>query len=75
MFPMGIFANRKNIVLNILYCVPHGLEEIISLVQDYSIPQVIITHINHDNLLHAELVKKTASHGITVAYDGLTLEV
>lgn len=32
MFPMGIFANRKNIVFNILYCVPHGLEEIIPLV-------------------------------------------
>ncbi len=52
-----------------------GVQELVSLVQDYSIQQVVITHINHDNLLRAELVKKTASHGITVAYDGLTLEV
>ncbi|MBE9472351.1 MAG: MBL fold metallo-hydrolase [Chloroflexi bacterium] len=52
-----------------------GVQELISLVQDYPIQRVVITHINHDNLLHAELVEKTAPHGITVAYDGLTLEV
>ncbi len=52
-----------------------SVQEVISLVQDYSIQRVVITHINHDNLLHEELVEKTAPHGITVAYDGLTLEV
>lgn len=52
-----------------------SVQEVLSLVQDYSIPQVVITHINHNNLLHEELVGKTAPYGITVAYDGLTLEV
>ena len=52
-----------------------SVQELISLVQDYPIQRVVITHINHNNLLHEELVEKTSSHGITVAYDGLTLEV
>jgi len=52
-----------------------SVQEVISLAQDYSIRQVVITHINHNNLLHEELVEKTAPYGITVAYDGLTLEV
>ena len=52
-----------------------SVQEIMSLVQDYSIQRVIITHINHNNFLHEELVEKVAPQGITVAYDGLTLEV
>jgi len=52
-----------------------SVQEVISLVQDYPTQRVVITHINHNNLLHEELVEKTAPYGITVAYDGLTLEV
>ncbi len=52
-----------------------SVQNVISLVQDWSLQRVVITHINHDNLLHEELVEKTTPHGITVAYDGLTLEV
>ncbi|HEY66710.1 MAG: hypothetical protein DRI79_01550 [Chloroflexi bacterium] len=52
-----------------------SVQEVISLAQEYTIQRVIITHINHNNLLHDELVERTASYGITVAYDGLTLEV
>ncbi len=52
-----------------------SVQKVISLVQEYSIQRAVITHINHNNLLHEELVEKTSSHGITVAYDGLTLEV
>ena len=52
-----------------------SVQEVISLVQDYPTQRMVITHINHSNLLHEELVEKTAPHGITVAYDGLTLEV
>jgi phosphoribosyl 1,2-cyclic phosphate phosphodiesterase len=52
-----------------------SVRDIISLVQDCFLQQVVITHINHNNLLHEELVERVAPHGITVAYDGLTLEV
>ncbi len=52
-----------------------SIRDVISLAQDYSLQQVVITHINHNNLLHEELVERLAPHGITVAYDGLTLEV
>ncbi len=56
---------------------PHHLsvQDVISLVQDRSLQRAVITHINHDNLPHAELVEKVAPCGITVAHDGLTLEV
>jgi phosphoribosyl 1,2-cyclic phosphate phosphodiesterase len=52
-----------------------SIQDVISLVQDCSLQRVVITHINHNNLLHEELVERLAPHGITVAYDGLTLEV
>jgi phosphoribosyl 1,2-cyclic phosphate phosphodiesterase len=52
-----------------------SIRDVISLVRDRSLQRVIITHINHNNLLHEELVEKVAPQGITVAYDGLTLEV
>ena len=52
-----------------------SIQDVISLVKDCSLQQVVITHINHNNLLHEELVERVAPHGITVAYDGLTLEV
>ncbi len=52
-----------------------GVQELISLAQDYSIRRLVITHINHNNLLHEELVERVAPYGITVAYDGMTLEV
>ena len=52
-----------------------SIRDVISLVQDCSLQQVIITHINHNNLLHEELIEKLAPQEITVAYDGLTLEV
>ncbi len=56
---------------------PHHLSvlDVISLVQDWSVQRAVITHINHDNLLHAELVEQVAPYGITVAYDGLAMEV
>jgi phosphoribosyl 1,2-cyclic phosphodiesterase len=52
-----------------------SVQNAIVLVQDWSLQRVVITHINHDNLTHAELVEKVAPYGITVAYDGLTMEV
>lgn len=52
-----------------------SVQDVISLVQDCSLQRVVITHINHNNLLHEKLVERIAPHGITVAYDGLTLEV
>jgi len=52
-----------------------SVESVISLVQEYSFQRAVITHINHNNLLHEELVEQVAPYGITVAYDGMTLEV
>lgn len=52
-----------------------SVQNVISLVREWSLGCVVITHINHDNLTHAELVEKVAPYGITVAYDGLTMEV
>ncbi len=52
-----------------------SVQGVISLVQEYSLRRAVITHINHHNLLHEELVERVAPYGITVAYDGLTLEV
>jgi len=52
-----------------------SVQDVISLVQDWSVQRAVITHINHDNLSHEELVEKLAPYGITVAYDGLTMEV
>jgi len=44
-------------------------------VQELSLRRAVITHINHNNFLHEELVERVAPYGITVAYDGLTMEV
>ena len=52
-----------------------SIQSIISLAQEYSFQRAVITHINHNNLLHEELVERVAPYGITVAYDGMTLEV
>lgn len=52
-----------------------SIQEVISLVQEYSLQRAIITHINHNNLLHEELVERVAPYGIIVACDGLILEV
>lgn len=52
-----------------------SVQDVISLAQEWALQRVVITHINHDNFTHAELVEKVTSYGITVAYDGLTLEV
>jgi len=52
-----------------------SVQRVISLVQELSLRRAIITHINHNNFLHEELVERVAPHGITVAYDGLTMEV
>ncbi|GAH89815.1 unnamed protein product, partial [marine sediment metagenome] len=52
-----------------------SVQNVISLVKDSSSKQAIITHINHNNLSHAELVERVEPWGITVAYDGLTMEV
>ncbi|RMD58927.1 hypothetical protein D6833_12240 [Candidatus Parcubacteria bacterium] len=52
-----------------------SVQDIISLVRDWTLKKVVITHINHNNLTHEELLDKVAVYGITVAYDGLTLEV
>ena len=56
---------------------PHHLsvQNVISLVKGWSLRRAVITHINHHNYLHEELVEKVADYGITVAYDGLTMEV
>ena len=52
-----------------------SVQRVISLVQELSLRRAVITHINHNNFLHEELVERVAPHGITVAYDGLTMEV
>jgi phosphoribosyl 1,2-cyclic phosphodiesterase len=52
-----------------------SVQNVIALVQDWSLQRAVITHINHDNLTHAELVEKVAPYDITVAYDGLTMEI
>ena len=56
---------------------PHhiSVQNVIGLVQDWSLQRAVITHINHDNLTHAELVEKVAPYNITVAYDGLIMEI
>ena len=52
-----------------------SVQRVISLVQELSLRRAVITHINHNNFLHEELVERVAPYGITVAYDGLTMEV
>jgi phosphoribosyl 1,2-cyclic phosphodiesterase len=52
-----------------------SVQNVIALMQDWSLQRAVITHINHDNLTHAELVEKVAPYDITVAYDGQTMEI
>ncbi len=52
-----------------------SIRDVIALMQECPLQRIVITHINHNNLLHNELVEKVAPYKITVAYDGLTLEV
>jgi len=52
-----------------------SVQELLTLLQHYPIHQVVITHINHYNRRHDELVEILAPHNVLVAYDGLELEV
>jgi len=52
-----------------------SVQDVISVVQDCGLQRTVITHINHNNLLHEELVRELAPLGITVAYDGLQIEI
>jgi phosphoribosyl 1,2-cyclic phosphate phosphodiesterase len=52
-----------------------SVQELVALLERYPTRQAIITHINHHNQLHNELVEILAPHNIKVAYDGLELEV
>lgn len=52
-----------------------SVQELIAFLQRYPTRQAVITHINHHNRRHDELVEILAPHNILVAYDGLELEV
>jgi phosphoribosyl 1,2-cyclic phosphate phosphodiesterase len=53
-----------------------SVEEAITLKDEVGANKVILTHANHSNLPHDELEAYVAQfEGITVAYDGLTVEV
>lgn len=56
---------------------PHhfSVQEVITLVQEHDLRGAVLTHINHNNLAHEELVERVAPYHITVAFDGLVLEV
>lgn len=56
---------------------PHHLsvQEVISLAQEWSLQKTVLTHINHNNLSHEKLLEQVALQGITVAYDGLIMEI
>jgi len=52
-----------------------SVQELITLLREHPTRQPVITHINHHNRLHAELVENVAPYNILVAYDGLELQV
>lgn len=53
-----------------------SVENVFKLSQKEKLNRVILTHINHNNLFHQELVEKAKSFpNITVAYDRLTVEI
>ena len=56
---------------------PHhtSVKEVISLVQEWALHRTVLTHINHNNLSHEELNEQVAPLEITVAYDGLALQI
>ncbi len=53
-----------------------SVQEAITLKDEMEVKQLILTHANHFNLPHDELEAYAAQfEGVTVAYDGLTIEV
>ena len=53
-----------------------SVQEAITLKDEVGVKQLILTHANHFNLPHDELEAYVARfEGVTVAYDGLTIEV
>ncbi len=65
-------------VVNALRKEPHishfSLNEAIELVQDLGVPRAYFTHISHQLGLHEE-VNQELPEGISLAYDGLTIEI
>ncbi len=51
------------------------VQDVLALVQDWSLKHAVITHINHNNINHEELMARVSSMGVTVAYDSLILEI
>ena len=53
-----------------------SVEEAVKLKDEVSARQLVLTSITHNNLPHDELEKWASQHkGVTVAYDGLTIEL
>ena len=73
-----LIKDSKILVLNALRNEQHlshfTLHEAITLAQELKIPEAYFTHISHQLGLHDE-VEKSLSHGVHLAYDGLTLNV
>lgn len=65
-------------VVNALRKEPHishfSLEEAVQLVQDLGVPRAYFTHISHQLGLHGE-IDQELPEGISLAYDGLCIEV
>ena len=65
-------------VLNALRKEPHishfSLSEVVELVQDLGVPRAYFTHISHQLGLHND-IDQELPEGISLAYDGLTIEV
>ena len=73
-----LIKDSKILVLNALRNEQHlshfTLHEAITLAQELKIPEAYFTHSSHQLGLHDE-VEKSLSHGVHLAYDGLTLNV
>jgi phosphoribosyl 1,2-cyclic phosphate phosphodiesterase len=52
-----------------------SVQELLNLLQRYPTRRPVVTHINHHNRRHDELVQALAPHNVMVAYDGLELEI
>lgn len=53
-----------------------SVESAFKLRKEEKLKCVILTHINHNNLFHEQLIQKAKSFpNITIAYDGLTIEI
>jgi len=52
-----------------------SVQELLALLERYPARQAVITHINHHNRLHDELVELLTPHNVLVAYDGMELEL